>query len=90
MVPITDTQKDQLQSALHAFEQKLIEHDRNMDSAMVDFFIESALEEAFSESPKLLHIRIFLDEIAKRLPQSRMVLDSVVELKLLTNSFANF
>jgi hypothetical protein len=90
IVTITDTQKDQLQRALHSFEQKLIEHDGNMDSAMVDFFMESALEEAFAESPKVLHIRIFLDEITKRLPHSRMVADSVEELKLLANSFANF
>lgn len=32
----TDTQKGQLQTALHAFEQKLIELYRNMESAMVE------------------------------------------------------
>jgi len=73
--------KDQLQRLVYDLQRTVIREVTGHDALIAADWAEDAMEETFVDTPRSSVLRIYLDEIHKRAPHSREIVEIIETIK---------
>lgn len=70
-------QTERIQKLLHELQESWRSEEVGFDTWIAMGWLDDALDEAFSDFPRVFHLRIFINEVEKRAPRSREIRDRI-------------
>ena len=85
---MTGSDKDKLQEQLHELHTMVLQQVTGMDGPAARHWMDDAVDEAYSETPRASMLKIFLGEVRKKAPYSTSIAEKIAAIEQLFDGSA--